>query len=284
MKVIDTVVIPAAGLGTRLFTWTKESPKEMVPIFYKTKDDKILIKPLLEIIFENLFDSGFRNFCMIIGRGKNTIEDHLAPNYDFVDILEKKGEYEYSKILLKLYKKIEKSSIFWIRQHSLKGIGPATLLSEKIIADKPFLFHAGDLYIPQKKYLNELMEVHNSQNPSATIGLQKVKDPRQFGVAELKKFDKMKFKVTHVVEKPKKPLTNYALTGVNIFEPEIFDAIRKTKIGVNGEIQLTDSIQTLIDTNHLVMASIMNSRAQCIDIGTPKNYFKALSHSFNSNI
>lgn len=284
MKVIDTVVIPAAGLGTRLFTWTKESPKEMVPIFYKTKDDKILIKPLLEIIFENLFDSGFRNFCMIIGRGKNTIEDHLGPNYDFVDILEKKGEYEYSKILLKLYKKIEKSSIFWIRQHSLKGIGPATLLSEKIIADKPFLFHAGDLYIPQKKYLNELMEVHNSQNPSATIGLQKVKDPRQFGVAELKKFDKMKFKVTHVVEKPKKPLTNYALTGVNIFEPEIFDAIRKTKIGVNGEIQLTDSIQTLIDTNHLVMASIMNSRAQCIDIGTPKNYFKALSHSFNSNI
>ena len=284
MKVIDTVVIPAAGLGTRLFTWTKESPKEMVPIFYKTKDDKILIKPLLEIIFENLFDSGFRNFCMIIGRGKNTIEDHLAPNYDFVDILEKKGEYEYSKILLKLYKKIEKSSIFWIRQHSLKGIGPATLLSEKIIADKPFLFHAGDLYIPQKKYLNELMEVHNSQNPFATIGLRKVKDPRQFGVAELKKFDKMKFKVTHVVEKPKKPLTNYALTGVNIFEPEIFDAIRKTKIGVNGEIQLTDSIQTLIDTNHLVMASIMNSRAQCIDIGTPKNYFKALSHSFNSNI
>ena len=284
MKVIDTVVIPAAGLGTRLFTWTKESPKEMVPIFYKTKDDKIFIKPLLEIIFENLFDSGFRNFCMIIGRGKNTIEDHLGPNYDFIDILEKKGEYEYSKILQKLYKKIEKSSIFWIRQHSLKGIGPATLLSEKIIADKPFLFHAGDLYIPQKKYLNELMEVHNSQNPFATIGLRKVKDPRQFGVAELKKFDKMKFKVTHVVEKPKKPLTNYALTGVNIFEPEIFDAIRKTKIGVNGEIQLTDSIQTLIDTNHLVMASIMNSRAQCIDIGTPKNYFKALSHSFNSNI
>ena len=284
MKAIDTVVIPAAGLGTRLFTWTKESPKEMVPIFYKIKDDKILIKPLLEIIFENLFDSGFRNFCMIIGRGKNTIEDHLGPNYDFIDILEKKGEYEYSKILQKLYKKIEKSSIFWIRQHSLKGIGPATLLSEKIIADKPFLFHAGDLYIPQKKYLNELMEVHNSQNPSATIGLRKVKDPRQFGVAELKKFDKMKFKVTHVVEKPKKPLTNYALTGVNIFEPEIFDAIRKTKIGVNGEIQLTDSIQTLIDTNHLVMASIMNSRAQCIDVGTPKNYFKALSHSFNSNI
>jgi len=58
---IDTVVIPAAGLGTRLFTITKELPKEMVPIFYRTSNDMVLVKPLLEIIFENLFDSGFRN-------------------------------------------------------------------------------------------------------------------------------------------------------------------------------------------------------------------------------
>ena len=72
---IDTVVIPAAGLGTRLFTITKESPKEMVPVFYKTKNNIILLKPLLEIIFENLYDSGFRNFCFIVGRGKETIEN-----------------------------------------------------------------------------------------------------------------------------------------------------------------------------------------------------------------
>lgn len=256
----------------------------MVPVFYRTEDDKILIKPLLEVIFENLFDSGFRNFCIIIGRGKETIQDHLSPHYDFIDLLKKKGEYDYAKILLKLYNKIEKSSIFWLRQHTPKGIGPATLLAAKIIDDKSFLFHAGDLYIPQKNYLKQLIEIHNSTNPSATIGIRKVKNPQQFGVAKLNKLGKMKFEVTHVIEKPKRPTTNYALTGVNIFEPEIFDAIRKTKIGVNGEIQLTDSIQTLIDTNHRVMASIMGSDEQCIDIGTPKNYFKALSHSFHSKI
>ena len=70
---INTVVIPAAGLGTRLFTTTKESPKEMVPIFYKTNNGTILVKPLLEIIFENLFDSGIRHFCIIVGRGKEQI-------------------------------------------------------------------------------------------------------------------------------------------------------------------------------------------------------------------
>mgnify|MGYP001588707574 CR=1 FL=1 len=281
---IDTVVIPAAGLGTRLFTFTKESPKEMVPVFYKTKDGKILIKPLLEIIFENLFDSGFRNFCFIIGRGKDTIQDHMSPHYDFVDLLRKKGESEYAKILLKLYKKIEKSSIFWIRQNIQNGISPATLLAEPITKDKPFLFHAGDLYIPTTDYLKQLSKIHSKDNPSATIGIRKVSNPIQFGVATLKKVGNEKHQITHVVEKPKKPSTNFALTGVNVFEPEIFDAIRKTKPGVNQEIQLTDSIQTLIKNKHTVMASIMKPKDHCIDIGTPSNYFKALSLSYNQKL
>ena len=92
---IDTVVIPAAGLGTRLFTVTKENPKEMVPLFHRLDDGTILLKPLLEIIFENLFDSGFRNFCLVVGRGKETIENHLSPHYDFIDLLKKKGEHSH---------------------------------------------------------------------------------------------------------------------------------------------------------------------------------------------
>jgi len=157
---IDTVVIPAAGLGTRLFTTTKESPKEMVPIFYKRKNGTILVKPLLEIIFENLFDSGIRYFCIIVGRGKEQIENHLSPHYDFIDLLKKKGENEYAEILLKLYKKIEKSSIVWIRQHKQIGLGSATYLTKDVIGDKPFLFHAGDLYIPQPKYIKDMISVH----------------------------------------------------------------------------------------------------------------------------
>ena len=137
---IDTVIIPAAGLGTRLLTITKENPKEMIPVFNLTSTDVLLVKPLLEVIFENLFDFGFRNFCIIVGRGKETIENHLTPHYDFVKLLKKKGEYEYSNILMNLYKKIEKSSIVWKRQHVLKGIGPATFLAKDIVGDKPFLF------------------------------------------------------------------------------------------------------------------------------------------------
>lgn len=277
---IDTVIIPAAGLGTRLFTITKESSKEMVPLFYKQHDGTILLKPLLEIIFENLFDSGFRNFCIVVGRGKETIENHFSPHYDFIDLLKKKGEVKYANILCKLYNKIEKSSIIWIRQHLHNGIGPATLLAKDVIGDKPFLFHAGDLYIPRRKYLKDMIETHEKFNPSATIGLKKVPEPRRYGIATIKKNGKNQIKIIKVVEKPKNPPTNYALTGVNIFEHDIFNAIKKTKKGIKGEIQLTDSIQTLIKEGHNVLGSIMSPNDPCIDIGVPETYFTALKYSY----
>lgn len=278
---IDTVVITAAGLGTRLFTITKESPKEMVPIFYRTSNDTVLVKPLIEIIFENLFDSGFRNFCIIVGRGKEKIENHLSPHYDFIDLLKKKGESEYSNILLQLYKKIEKSSIVWIRQHAQKGLGPATLLVKEVIGNRTFVFHAGDLYMPQSTYLHDMIDIHRKLKPSATVGIKKVHNPRQYGVATLRKIKNNMFEVVHATEKPKNPLTNFALTGVNVFEPEIFEAIKKTKKGVNNEIQLTDCIQTLISTNHRVSASKMRPNDVCIDIGTPENYFSAIKYSYD---
>ena len=273
---IDTVVIPAAGLGTRLFTITKESPKEMVPIFYKTKSGNILVKPLLEIIFENLYDSGFRNFCIIVGRGKEQIENHLSSHYDFIDLLKKKGENDYAKILLKLYKKIEKSSLIWIRQHKQAGLGNATYLTKEVVGDRTFLFHVGDLYIPNPKYVKEMINIHDKFQPTATLGIKKVSDPWQYGVAKLGEKIGKTHQITHVVEKPKKPSSNFVLTGVNIFEPEIFDAIKKTKKGVNNEIQLTDSIQTLIKSKHKILASKMPSNDVCIDIGTPKNYYLEL--------
>jgi len=281
---VNIAVIPAAGLGTRLFTVTKESPKEMIPIFYKTHSGIVLVKPLLEIIFENLFDSGIRHFCIIVGRGKEQIENHLSPHYDFIDLLKKKGEYEYSKILLKLYKKIEKSSIVWIRQHKQTGLGSATYLTKEVIDDEPFLFHAGDLYIPNPKYIDDMINIHQKFQPAATLGIKKVSEPWEYGVAKMGKKQGNSFEITHVVEKPKNPSSNLILTGVNIFEPEIFNAIKKTKKSVNNEIQLTDSIQSLIKEGKTILSSKMKPNDICIDIGTPKNYYSALKYSYNHKI
>ena len=91
MLVIKKVVIPAAGLGTRLFPATKEQPKEMLPIFASTSNGDLLVKPVVEMVFEQLFDAGFREFCYVVGKGKRSIEDHFTPDPSSVRMLESLG-------------------------------------------------------------------------------------------------------------------------------------------------------------------------------------------------
>jgi UTP--glucose-1-phosphate uridylyltransferase len=282
---IKTAVIPAAGMGTRLLTLTKETPKEMVPLFHKNKKGEISLRPLLEIIFENLYDVGFRNFVFVVGRGKENIENHLSPHYDFLDLLKKKNENKFAKTLSKLYGKIENSSLVWVRQNKQKGIGPAVLLTKNIVGDEPFLFHAGDLYIPNQNYFHSMIKTHQNENPDATIGLKKVKNPQRYGVAVLNSKKKINgSKIVRVVEKPKTPPSNYALTGVNIFTPKIFEAIEKTKKKLRGEIQLTDSIQTMISKKEPVVGSLMKPNEICIDVGIPEAYFSALKYSYSHKV
>ncbi len=76
---VQKVIIPAAGLGTRLFPATKEQPKEMLPIFSKTDGEEKMVKPVVQLVFEQLYNAGMREFCYVVGRGKRGIEDHFHP-------------------------------------------------------------------------------------------------------------------------------------------------------------------------------------------------------------
>jgi len=277
--VIDTVVIPAAGLGGRLIPVTKEIPKIMLPLFEKNSDRNILIKPLLEIIFENMYDVGIRNFCIIVSRGKETIENHLTPHYEFIDFLKKNGNYEYIRILKNLYKKIEKSSIIWKRQHTQLGIGHTVFLAKDVIHDKPFFFHLGDIYLPSNDHYKDLIKTYEKFKAPATVGLKKVDNPKQYGIAYGKKISKNILNLTKVVEKPKTSISKLGLSGINIFGKEIFNAVKKTK-SKKGEIELTDCIQTMLKNKQTVFGHILNPNQVCIDMGTPMNYFKALQYSY----
>lgn len=79
--------IPAAGLGTRLLSATKEQPKEMLPIFANDVNGGLSVKPLVQLVFEQLFNFGIREFCIIVGRGKRAIEDHFTPDYSYIERL-----------------------------------------------------------------------------------------------------------------------------------------------------------------------------------------------------
>ena len=85
-------MIPAAGLGTRLLSVTKEQPKEMLPVFARGKSGEICLKPIVQLVFEQLYQVGFREFCFVVGRGKRAIEDHFTPDFSYISMLDSRGK------------------------------------------------------------------------------------------------------------------------------------------------------------------------------------------------
>jgi len=277
---IRKAVIPAAGLGTRLLSTTKELPKEMLPIFCKNNNNEIYLKPLLQIIFEKLYKEGFKEFCFIIGRGKRAIEDHFTPDYHFLEILEKKGKTNYVKMLREFYSYIENSNIVWINQSEPLGFGHAVYLSKPFMRDETFLVMAGDTYInvkDGKSFIKDMIEKHQNSRAVATLLLQYVENPKEYGVAVINEN-----RVEKVIEKPKEFVSNYIILPVYIFEPIIFNAIESVEKGYGGEIQLTDAIQKLISWGLKVQYVLLNKDDARLDIGNPESYYDALIYSFSN--
>jgi UTP--glucose-1-phosphate uridylyltransferase len=281
---ISKVVVPAAGLGTRLFPTTKEQPKEMLPIFCRFVNGDVGVKPLLQIVFEQLHNVGFRGFCFVVGRGKRSIEDHFTPDYNSVSMLKNKGMRGQASDLDDFYEKLRTSTIFWVNQPEPKGFGDAVFLSRSFVQDEPFLVHAGDTYIISNgaEHLSSLMKVHGRLNGDATILVQEVEKPKQYGIIEGNEVENGIYKVTRAIEKPDKPTTNLAIVAVYVFRPVIFEALEKTAPGKGGEIQLTDAIQTLIDWGLNVYALRLKHKTIRLDIGSPETYWEALSFSYQS--
>jgi len=282
LVLIDTAVVPVAGLGTRLLTLTKDNPKEMVPIFSKSFNE-ITLKPLIEHIFLQLFDSGIRNFYFIVGKKKRSIEDHFTPERGYQKFL-KKGDVNYHDLLEDFYKKIEKSNIVWINQNSPRGFGAAILNAKKVVGTKQFLVHAGDAYVRgNSKHIQKIIKEYELNKMDVIFYIKNVKNPKSYGVASISKILKNSYQVNNVEEKPENPKSKNAIMPIYIFNQKIFDALSKTKQGTGKELQLTDAIQKIIKGKNKVNAIKFLKSDDCIDIGTPENYFRAISISYKES-
>lgn len=279
---IRKVVVPAAGLGTRLFPATKEQPKEMLPIFSRSVNGDVCVKPLLQLVFEQLYDAGFREFCFVVGRGKRSIEDHFTPDFNSVVMLKNAGKGGKASDLDSFYAKLKTSTIIWVNQPEPKGFGDAVLMALPFVQNEHCLVHAGDTYIISKDsgHLRLLMEVYERFKADAAFIVQEIEDPRQYGIIEVEEMEEGVYKVKGAVEKPEKPSTNLAIMPIYVFHPVIFDALEKTLPGKGGEIQLTDAIQRLIDWGLNVCAVRLNPDDVRLDIGSPETYWEALSLSY----
>lgn len=284
---MKTAVITTGGLGTRLLTCTKSNPKAMMPLYSKSIDQnpEPMLRPLVETVFENLYDHGFRRFCFIVGeKTKKSIINHLTPDFEFIELLKKRNtivDKRFIKMLNRIYKKFDNSEIGWVSQSTPMGFGDALLSAKKFVGEDSFLLHAGDAFLPDYKFLKDFLVTSKAKDVTSTILVQKRKIIKGYGLASIKK-EKKENIVFHVEEKPKNPQSNWVILPIYYFQPTIFDALKQTSKGYNGELQVTDAIETLIKSKKKIVAFNYGQK-KWFDIGIPPNYFHALELSYKKS-
>jgi len=270
-------IIPAAGLGTRLLPATKEQPKEMLPVFTISSNGQLCVKPFLQLIFEKLFDAGFRDFCFIVGRGKRSIEDHFTLDNEFIERLKTNNKFALADELYLFYEKLRNSNLYFINQPEPRGFGDAVYCARAFTDGEAFLVHAGDDLIISKNngHLRKLMNLFEKRSADAALFVERVEDPTKYGVVIGKKIGRNLYQVQELEEKPSSPSSNIATVAIYAFNSKIYQAIEKTPPGKNNEIQLTDAIQRLIDENSNVYAIELEPDERRIGVGDPKSYWAA---------
>ncbi|MFB6466838.1 UTP--glucose-1-phosphate uridylyltransferase GalU [Cytobacillus sp. Hz8] len=234
---IRKAIIPAAGLGTRFLPATKAMPKEMLPI---------VDKPTIQYIVEEAIESGIEDIIIVTGKGKRAIEDHFDHSFELEQTLFEKGK-------LDLLEEVQKSSkmvdIHYIRQKEPKGLGHAIWCARKFIGDEPFAVLLGDDIVrASKPCLKQMIEQYESYEVSI-IGVKKVPNHEvsRYGIIDGEFLNNQLYRINSLVEKPKKEEapSNLAIMGRYILNPGIFEILADLKPGTGGEIQLTDAIALL---------------------------------------
>jgi len=275
---IKKAIVPAAGLGTRLLPATKEQPKEMLPILVEDANGRLHLKPFLQIVFEQLYDSGFREICFVVGRGKRSIEDHFTVDENFMDYLKARNKIEYLGVLAGFYEKVRDSTIAFANQPQPLGFADAVYRAKFFSGDEDFMVQAGDdLILSGKNYIRRLVSVFDEYKADAAFFVQKVKDPTKYGVVTGEKITNKVYHVKQIVEKPSKPPSKLAVVAIYVFNPKIYDAIEKVKPGINNEIQLTDAIRVLVNERDAVYGVELNGDEKRIEIGDPTLYREAFT-------
>ena len=263
---IKQAIIPLAGLGTRLLPLTSVMPKELMPINGK---------PNLQYILDECIEAGVKEFVFIISKKKLSIKKYFFNDNFYKKILKKKKD----KKIFEEFKRIKryKKMIKFVYQNKPLGTGDAVLKTKKFIKDKYFLMLLPDDLIIKKNCSKAMINIHNRFKSSvmASMNVDK-KTVSRWGIYKLKKkIDRENFFIDRVVEKPsiKNAPSNKAVIGRYILPKKIFSKLKKQKPGRNGEIHITDSIQSLIDEKENFIAHNFNGKY--LDCGTMNGYINS---------
>lgn len=275
-SMIRKVVIPAAGSGTRLLPATKQQPKEMLPVFGLDSDGKPCLKPFIQVVFEKLHEKGLREFCFVVGRGKRSIEDHFT--YDYAYLQRVSTKTKAAEDLRAFGEKIMSAGIIFVNQSEPRGLGDAVRCAQAFTGTENFMVHAGDDLVISENcdHIVRLVRAFRRYNADAVFCVERVDNPRSYGVMTGRKVARNLHHVTGVEEKPSHPRSKFAIVAIYIFRSMIHGLIEKVKPDRNGEIQLTSAIARMIHEGGKVYGVELNRNERRIEIGTPSSYWNAL--------
>lgn len=233
---IKKCMFPVAGYGTRFLPATKAMPKEMLPI---------VNKPLVQYGVEEALDAGLYEIAFVTGRGKRTINDHFDISYELEHQIAGSDKEQY---LVGIRDIIDRAVFSTTRQREMKGLGHAVLTGETLVGDEPFgVILADDLCFNEggDSVMAQMVKVFR-QVRCSIVAIEEVPEDQihKFGCIDGEAIRDDLFRVTSMVEKPRREEapSNLAIIGRYILTPDIFDILRKTPPGKNGEIQITDAL------------------------------------------
>lgn len=265
MKEIKKAVIPAAGFGTRFLPITKSVPKELLPI---------VDTPALSYIIKEGYNSGIKEFLIIINEGKESIKEYFTKNKRLEEFLKEKGK----KDELKLINEFQDIKIEFCYQYEQKGLGHAVYCAKDFVKNEPFVLMLGDdVYYSEKEEATlQMINKYKLVNSSILGTLEvSINDVNKYGICnpiDNKNTDFVKLK--GVVEKPNKDEapSRMAIGGRYILTPTIFEYLETQEPGKGGEIQLTDSILRLLEKEDVYA---LNLDAKRYDIGSKSGFIEA---------
>ena len=226
-------IILHGGSGTRLRPFTYTDVKQLLPIAGK---------PISEYALENLIEVGIRDVNIVIGSvGGNEVKNYYGNG-------QKWG-----------------INITYTHQEKPLGIAHAISLTRDFVGNEDFIVFLGDNYLNDG--ISSLYDTYNSDNMDGMLALVKVKNPSQFGIAEVKEG-----KILRLIEKPKNPKSDLAIAGVYFLKPEIFKVISKLKPSKREEYEITEAYQDMINQGKRIGYSIITGWFK--DTGTVDDFLE----------
>lgn len=270
---ITKCMFPVAGYGTRFLPATKSMPKEMLPV---------VNKPLVQYGVEEAIEAGMTTCAMVTGRGKRAIADHFDISYELEHQISGTSKEGYLDSIRNV---LDKGVFTMVRQREMKGLGHAILTGQTLVGNEPFgVVLSDDLCLNDGPgVLSQMVELYRQFRCSIVAIMEVPADEvNKYGVIAGESLKEGIYRVEKMVEKPspEDAPSNLAIIGRYLLTPDIFDILRETAPGANGEIQLTDALQTQADRGCVMAYKFKGKRFDC---GSVPGFVEATDYVYKNH-